>query len=112
MTAKGCCCLPGRRRRVLFVWHNAGRGLLMGCCCACRGGTGELWLIGEEELEVGCMRWRVGGVDAVEAEARWGLALGWRLDGAARRRGGVAAAGPAEERRCRRRIPAMVLEGV
>ena len=51
-------------------------------------------------------------VDAVEAEARWGLAVGWRLDGAARRRGGVAAAGPAEERRCRRRIPAMVLEGV
>ena len=46
-------------------------------------------------------------VDAVEAEARWGLAVGWRLDGAARRRGGVAAAGPAEERRCRRRIPAI-----
>ena len=58
--------------------HDAGKGLLMGCCCACRGGTGELWSIGEEELEVGCrlaccwdgsawMRWRRRRVGA----SRW-----------------------------------------
>ncbi len=45
----------------------------------------------------------------------WQLGLGpWllRREGGLFRRGGAAAAGPAEERHCGRRMAAMVLEGV
>ncbi len=62
--------------------------------------------IGEEEVELGRMGWRVGlgwrwegvTVGAGEAMGGWGCAAreGWRLDGEARRWGGAAAGGPAE----------------
>ena len=62
----------------------------------------------DELTAAGCCR---DCVDAVDAEARWGLEVAWRLDGAAQRRDGAAAAGPAEELWCHCRIPAMALEG-